>query len=92
MSSVTLFDGPTFDPAQDGERLGRQLVDVFGVMKDGRWHTLREVSDAVGAPEGSVSARLRDLRKPRFGRHTVEKRRVSGAPGLWEYRMTGGGR
>lgn len=90
MKETTLFDGKTFDPAQDGARLGRQLVDVFGVMKDGRWHTLREVADIVGAPEGSVSARLRDLRKARFGGHDVVKRRVDG--GLWEYRMVGGER
>lgn len=89
MKETTLFDGKTFDSAQDGARLGRQLLDVLDVMRDGRWHTLREVADAVGAPEGSVSARLRDLRKARFGGHDVVKRRVDG--GLWEYRMVGGG-
>lgn len=79
------FDGKTYEHAKDGERLKAQLGRVSSLMADGRWRTLAEISDATGDPEGSVSARLRDLRKPKFGQHTVDRRRKS--RGLWEYRV-----
>lgn len=56
-------------------------------MSDGGWHTLAEIAMASEAPEASVSARLRDFRKPRYGMHTVQKRRVIDGGGLWEYRI-----
>jgi hypothetical protein len=40
----------------------------------------------VRATETGISARLRDLRKPKFGGYTVEIRRRSDG-GLWEYRL-----
>ncbi len=79
------FDGETFDVAQDGPRLSRQLAAVKGLMDDGMWRPLWVISVVTGASEASVSARLRDLRKPKFGAHTVERRRVE--DGLWEYRV-----
>lgn len=79
------FDGETFEPARDHDRLARQLDAVADVMADGAWRTLREIATACGAPESSVSARLRDLRKPRFGAHHVE-RRYQG-DGVWAYRV-----
>lgn len=82
-----LFDGATYDPAQDGARLGRQLSAVKGLMKDGHWRSLAEISDAVNGSEAGVSARMRDLRKAKFGGHTILRRRR--ARGLWEYRMGG---
>lgn len=85
------FDGMTFDEALDGPRLSRQLDRVMRLMTDGEWRTLRQIADAIAdvtgrASEAGVSARLRDLRKPKFGHHTVERRRVIG--GLHEYRLT----
>jgi hypothetical protein len=53
-------------------------------MADGFWYTLQEISLAVKAPEASVSARLRDLRKPPFNL-IVERRRRSA--GTHEYRV-----
>src|SRR5882762_6250173 len=79
------FDGKTFKADRDTERLSDQLRRVFNFMSDGLWHTLREIGAATGAPEQSTSSRLRDLRKPRFGAYTVE-RRYDGA-GLWSYRV-----
>ncbi len=67
------FDGETYDVGRDGKRLGRQLQAVFDVMKDGEWRSLRMISEATGAPEGSASARLRDLKKKKFGAHDIEK-------------------
>ena len=80
------FGGKTYVPARDGNRLRRQLFAVKGVMADGKPHTLREISALVSAPEASVSARLRDLRKPQFGNHTISRRFIE--RGLFEYRMT----
>ena len=82
------FDGETYDRTLDQPRLGRQVLAVLALMQDGHWRTLREIADAVEAPEASVSARLRDLRKARFGRYVVDRRR-RGEPsrGLWEYRL-----
>lgn len=88
-AETPLFDGETFRPGLDGDRLGRQVRAVFDLMKDGRWRTLQEVSDAVSAPAPSVSARLRDLRKPKFGGWNVARRR-RGNPreGLFEYQLS----
>ena len=82
------FDGPSFDPALDQDRLAKQLGRVFDLMRDGDWRTLREIASATGDPESSVSAQLRNLRKPRFGSYVVEKRR-RGLPecGYFEYRL-----
>lgn len=77
--------GVTFDAARDEDRLNKQARKVWQAMSDGKWHLLSEVVAATGYPEASVSARLRDFRKPRFGGHTVEREYV--ANGLWMYRL-----
>jgi len=79
------FDGDTYDEERDSVRLTGQWQRVYGLMQDGRWRTLRRICDVVGKSEAGVSARLRDLRKERFGSFRVEKRRVKG--GLYEYRV-----
>lgn len=78
-------DGITFDATKDTARLNRQMELVYGVMKDGGWYTLAEVSQRSGAPEASASARIRDLKKQKFGGHVVERRRRS--KGVFEYRL-----
>lgn len=82
---MSLFDGVTYDPALDEDRLSKLLGRVYEFMSDHQWHTLPELKSRCGGTEASVSARLRDLRKNRYGCHPVERRRVIG--GLWEYRM-----
>jgi hypothetical protein len=79
------FDGVTFDDKKDGARLNKQLRKVFDLMSDGRWRTLDEISSSVGAPMQSVSARLRDLRKPKHGSHTIERKSLG--KGLFSYRL-----
>ena len=89
------FDGATIVAEWDSERLTGQLRAVWQLMGDGQWRTLDGIAHAVRrvpgcerATEASISARLRDLRKPRFGAHTVERRR-RGDPvaGCFEYRL-----
>lgn len=79
------FDGATYDENQDSKRLGKQLLSVRDLMMDGRWRTLRQIADATDKPEASLSARLRDLRKPKFGSYVVQRKRIDG--GLYAYRV-----
>lgn len=80
------FDGPSYDAKRDRERLQRQLRAVWFVMRDCQWHSLAEIGARVGAPTASVSARVRDLRKDKFGAHVIVKRRRA-ASSEWEYRL-----
>lgn len=80
------FQGPDLAPA-DQRRLGRQLEAVRQVMADERWRTLRQISELVDAPESSVSARLRDLRKSSHGQYAVDRKRSAPGSGLWLYRV-----
>ena len=81
-------DGETFNATFDLARLNAQARRVYDVMIRGEWLTLAEVSELTGDPEASVSARLRDFRKPKFGGFTVERRRRGEAKaGLFEYRL-----
>lgn len=84
-NATPAFDGDTYDDARDGERLARALAAVRDLMLDGEWRSLAAISATTGFPEASVSARLRDLRKEKFGRFTVDRRYV--ADGLWEYHV-----
>ena len=81
------FDGATYEPAKDERRLSTQLELVQAFMQSGYWRTLADIAVAVNGTQASVSARLRDLRKPKFGGYTVELRRREGASGLFEYRL-----
>ncbi len=76
----------TYTEERDGARITKQREAVLNLMRDGQWRTLAEISAATGAPEASASARLRDLRKERFGSHTVDRTHVS--RGLWRYRIS----
>jgi len=78
-------DGDTYNPELDKERLKKQSERIFTLMVDGQWRTLAEISEITHATEASASARLRDFRKPRFGAHTVQRRRRD--KGLFEYRL-----
>ena len=80
------FDGETYDRKHDFKRLNKQLQIVFQTMQDGRWRSLYEISTLTGFPEQSVSARLRDLRKEKFGSHTVNRQRVT--EGTFKYQLT----
>jgi len=82
------FYGPAFDPALDEERLNDQILRVYRCMNDSLWRTLGEISESTGAPEASVSAQLRNLRKVEYGSFVVERRRRGLATtGLWEYQL-----
>ena len=69
------YDGESYRPELDRHRLSAQHRRVWAIMRDGQYRTLREIASITGDPEASVSARLRDFRKPRFGGHWVARRR-----------------
>lgn len=85
------FSGKTIDQERDADRLSKQYDYVFAVMRDGRPRTLSDIRRDVirryelAVPLQSVSARLRDMRKDRFGGHTVERDYISN--GLWQYQL-----
>ena len=81
------FSGNTYAPALDHKRLTGLLQRVYTFMNDGGgWHDLFEIAHYTGGTEASCSARLRDLRKSKFGSHVIDRRRV-GLSGLFQYRM-----
>jgi hypothetical protein len=79
------FDGADYVHERDSHRLTGQILEIYALMSDGRWRTLAAIESATGAPQASVSAQLRNLRKKRFGEHTIDRRHVGG--GLYEYRI-----
>jgi len=83
------FDGKTYDRDKDGKRLSGQFRLVFALMKDGAWRTLSHIAEMTGCPEASISARIRDFRKPKFGGHVVNSRRklVGNMFCGWEYQL-----
>lgn len=90
---MTHFDGATYDATKDCARLTGQLGRVYHCLQSGTWWTLAELSvqcarlrtDGHWDSDAALSARIRDLRKPKFGGHTVEAKRIAG--GLWVYRL-----
>ena len=79
------FEGETYSPQQDQKRLKGQLKRVFDAMADGQWWTLETLHTQCGGSQAGISARIRDLRKPKCGSLTVDRERLTG--GLWRYRL-----
>jgi hypothetical protein len=80
------FDGATYNPERDCIRLSGQLARVYNLMIDGKWRTLGRIVTCIeGGSEAAVSARLRDLRKKKYGNHVVEREYITG--GLFKYRL-----
>lgn len=79
------FDGQTYESVRDNRRMTAQHERVFKLMTDGLFRTLFEIEDNTGDPCASISARLRDFRKDKFGGHTVNRRHLG--TGLWAYQL-----
>ena len=87
-----MFDGETYEPEHDWQRLNTALSRVFGVLSDGKWYTLSEIARVAQTSEAGASARIRDLRKEKFGSYDVLSSRDTNRPksGLWHYRLDRG--
>ncbi len=83
------FGGVTYSPKHDLVRLESQLERVKELMSDGQWRTLPQIREAVGGSEAGISARLRDLRKEKFGAYAVNRRRRGVSEyGIWQYQLS----
>lgn len=78
-------DGATYDRDRDLVRLNQQMQRVFDVVKDGKARTPKELEAETGDEWASISARLRDLRKAKFGGNQVQRLSLGG--GLFAYRL-----
>jgi len=73
------FSGADYSEERDGDRLSTQLERVRDYMiGHGGWHSIRAIASSTGDPEVSVAAQVRNLRKPRYGAHIVERKRLGG--------------
>ena len=79
------FNGPDYVPERDWKRLNTQIANIYDLMRDQNWRSLRTISAATGYPEASISAQLRHLRKTRFGSHTVNKKHLGN--GFYHYQL-----
>lgn len=67
---------------------------VLGIMADGKWRMPFELCDIilrthkVRISDSSCTARIRELRRGKYGNHTVDKRIRAGSR-AYEYRLAG---
>lgn len=62
-----------------------QMHQILATLRSGDWLTLPELNEKTGAPVASISAQLRNLRKPEYGSHRIDRRRRAG--NLFEYKL-----
>jgi len=87
-TKLTEFDGSDYVSLLDKKRLVTQLMEIFNLIKNGKWYTLFEIEQITKYPQSSISAQLRNLRKRKFGSFIIEKkRRGEKSNGLFEYRL-----
>ena len=79
--------GPAYDAEIDQPRLSTQLETIKTFMLEKGWYTLTEIEVATRFPQASISAQLRHLRKSRFGKYQMEKRRREPNGAVWEYHL-----
>lgn len=79
------FDGVDYSAKRDQVRLSAQLLRIFNLMRDGQWRALKSIASKTRDSEASISAQLRNLRKKKFGAHTVNRRYLG--DGLYEYQV-----
>lgn len=82
------YDGITYSPDFDYQRLESQLERIQALMGDHEWRTLSQIRNVIGGSEAGISARLRDCRKEKFGSYIVNRRRVGDpSSGLFQYQL-----
>jgi hypothetical protein len=63
-------------------------VLLHAIQADREWRTLEQLALVTGITAYSIGSQLRNLRKPRYGGHVIEKRRLN--DGNYEYRLAQG--
>ena len=76
----------------DAVRLSRQREAILDIMggSPGPWMSVPELVSklkdrGISCAATGASATLRDLRKPRYGGHQIDRKQVK--PGLWTFRI-----
>ena len=75
-----------------GPTIGTLNATVLAILSDGNWYMPYEICERILRQEhtrisdSSSSARLRDLRKAKYGSHVIEKRIRQGSR-AYEYRL-----
>jgi hypothetical protein len=88
---MSSFGGSATLEKSDTKRLQGQLGQVYEIMADGQYRTLDFIANQIRTRYGkevttqSVSARLRDLRKEKFGGFKVNRRSLG--DGLFSYQV-----
>lgn len=93
--STEPFRGAAYAPSLDKARLALQIERIRSYMLGVEWRTLREIKTALEViyapavfPESSISAQLRNLKKPGYSYRLLKRRRAGvrgpGA-GIFEY-------
>jgi hypothetical protein len=91
------FSGEAYEPKLDRARLALQIERVRLHMLSVEWIALRELKLALEKqfapalfPESSLSAQLRNLRKPEYSYRLLKRRRAGAhgpGAGIFEYRL-----
>lgn len=88
------FDSGVRLEQADHVRLGAQIARVKAVLETGRWYTVPDLQDAIWErfrvrdPEPSLSAQIRNLKKPKHGGHEIERKREGNQ---WFFRLVAHG-
>jgi hypothetical protein len=83
-ASRIAFDGQSARPI-DTPRLAGQMLAVYRLMENGEYWTLSDLAGKVGGLETSISSRIRDMRKARWGSRKIETRYIGN--GVRQYRL-----
>ena len=81
------FDGATYVRNRDFSRLTTQLEKVKAILLDYEPHRIDEIEQLVGCRSAGVTARVRDLRKEKFGGFRIDSWADPHDPSLWWYWM-----
>jgi hypothetical protein len=60
---------------------------ILGILQDGEWHTVQDISKEIGYLETGTSAGLRSLRKKNHGKRNVVGKWLGG---VYHYRLEDG--
>jgi len=92
-----IFGGAAYEPSLDRARLSVQVERIRGFMLGVEWRSLREIKIALENihaptlfPEASISAQLRNLKKPPYFYRLMKRRRVGihgAGGGIWEDKL-----
>lgn len=73
------------DPEYDGELAKTNTEKTLMILRGGGWFTVQELAPLINATETATSSALRDLRKPKYGRYNIFRRRLEN--NISEYKL-----